>query len=419
VFNKDVPKILETYYKATEIPIFYTDIYGHLLSQFPDIGGYQALIDFFDFKEVLEFTGSFLKCSGNRLLSPCHIFHTHNFFIYNILILNIYQNMTGVIISGPVPAYPLDEKRIEELLAQNKLPLSRKPEMELLVNCLPSISSKRMFHYGKLLFFLFESDMNNGAFPDPEIHNNWVQPKPIPRTMLNSIIDENSNKLEESYHFFESIRNKMVRGDIKGINELINNSIHILLDTNSSEDPITTLKNRYITLCSILHIFAIQSKAPYGHMVNILNELTENIKLLKTSDDILSAMISAILVHSRAVSTLVNNMYSLHVNQALHYIREHYTEKITLEALSDNANINPIYLSSLLKKETKLSLSDNINKVRIDESCNLLIQTDMSMNEIAYAVGYNYQNHFCRVFKKFKYITPMEFKRIHKNINIS
>jgi len=56
-------------------------------------------------------------------------------------------------------------------------------------------------------------------------------------------------------------------------------------------------------------------------------------------------------------------------------------------------------------------MSYHINRYRIAESKRLLMYTNKSIQEIAYDVGYNYQNHYNTVFKKFEGRTPMEFRR--------
>ena len=121
-------------------------------------------------------------------------------------------------------------------------------------------------------------------------------------------------------------------------------------------------------------------------------------------------MTNTLVELTHKIFTLPDSNYSLHVNRMIHYIKIHYSEKITLKKLAEHIQINPVYLSSLIKKETNMSLSNHINYIRIEEGKKLLIYTDKSIQDIAYDIGYNYQNHFDNVFKKFVGLTPLEYR---------
>ena len=60
-----------------------------------------------------------------------------------------------------------------------------------------------------------------------------------------------------------------------------------------------------------------------------------------------------------------------------------FSEPLTLKQLANYTQISPVYLSSLIKKETNMSLSEHINLVRIDESKKRLIYSNMSIQDIA------------------------------------
>ena len=94
----------------------------------------------------------------------------------------------------------------------------------------------------------------------------------------------------------------------------------------------------------------------------------------------------------------------------LKYISLHYAEKITLEHLAEQFHITPVYISHIIKKDTSLTLSDHINLARIKQSKTLLSHTEKSIGEIAFSLGYNYQSHFTKAFKKYTKKTPSEYR---------
>ena len=102
--------------------------------------------------------------------------------------------------------------------------------------------------------------------------------------------------------------------------------------------------------------------------------------------------------------------YTKPIRQVIEYIEAHYAEKITLDKLAKHTNFSTAYLSNMIKKETGLNLMDNINKIRVEQSKKLLLNTNLSILEVALRVGFSYQNHFATIFKKFTGVVPSDFR---------
>jgi YesN/AraC family two-component response regulator len=233
-------------------------------------------------------------------------------------------------------------------------------------------------------------------------------------SLIKTNLSENvRNVLRYSYKFVRHVRKKIITGDVDGINELLNRSAKILQYTGPSAEILSLLKNKCIISCMLSCSFAIHSKASYKRMVYMMYDFIDQIETLKTANEMVAFMMMVIKAYTYEVYAAQSTKYSIHLNQALRYINEHYMEKITLKKLAKYVNINPVYLSSLFMKETKISLSSHINKIRVNKSLELLLLTDKSINEIAFTVGYNYQNHFSAMFKKYTGMTPQEYRKRH------
>lgn len=105
-----------------------------------------------------------------------------------------------------------------------------------------------------------------------------------------------------------------------------------------------------------------------------------------------------------------SNNYSLPVQRVITYIDTDLTADLSLKALSDSLNINPSYLSTLFKKETGMTLTNYVNKKRIEHAVYLLSSTDMQIQNIAQYCGIPDVNYFTKIFKKVMNKTPSEFK---------
>ena len=69
-----------------------------------------------------------------------------------------------------------------------------------------------------------------------------------------------------------------------------------------------------------------------------------------------------------------------------------------------------IIIFILTKKETGKNAQDHIHFYLIEEAKNLLLGTDKSIGEIAYALGFEYAQYFNKVFKQKTGKTPVEFR---------
>lgn len=107
------------------------------------------------------------------------------------------------------------------------------------------------------------------------------------------------------------------------------------------------------------------------------------------------------------------NPYNLIVSQVKEYIEKYYRQKgLTIHDVAKKNHVSPNYLSYLFKKDTGFNLWEYVIKLRMEESRNLLLQTDLRRYEVAEKVGYESPEHFSKIFKKYYGISPSEFKQL-------
>jgi AraC-like DNA-binding protein len=58
-----------------------------------------------------------------------------------------------------------------------------------------------------------------------------------------------------------------------------------------------------------------------------------------------------------------------------------------------------------------MSIQVFLQRMRIEEACRLLAQTNLSMAEVAAAVGYQDTRHFSKVFRRYQVISPREYRK--------
>jgi len=94
---------------------------------------------------------------------------------------------------------------------------------------------------------------------------------------------------------------------------------------------------------------------------------------------------------------------------------EYANSELSLSLIAQYLDLNPSYVSALYKKCTNESLVDSINQYRIKKAMELLANTSKNIKEIATEVGYYNSAGFIRAFKKYKGITPGQYRDMNKN----
>lgn len=98
------------------------------------------------------------------------------------------------------------------------------------------------------------------------------------------------------------------------------------------------------------------------------------------------------------------------LNRVIDYISENYTNDITLEEIADVAAMTPNSFCRFFKSRTNKTAFQFINEYRISKACQMLVDGENSISKICFEAGFNSFSSFNRTFKKFKSISPGEFK---------
>ncbi|MRN54416.1 response regulator [Paenibacillus monticola] len=105
------------------------------------------------------------------------------------------------------------------------------------------------------------------------------------------------------------------------------------------------------------------------------------------------------------------------IDVALHYIKEHYYEDLTLEKMASVVFLNPAYFSQLFKQKTGQGYKEYVTTLRLEQAQQLLLNPKLKLAEIAERVGYQDMRHFTQMFRKRFQLTPTEYRQ-QQNINI-
>lgn len=94
-----------------------------------------------------------------------------------------------------------------------------------------------------------------------------------------------------------------------------------------------------------------------------------------------------------------------------HYIEHNFKEKLTLDILAAEANVNKYYLAHAFKEEYGISPINHLIACRIREGKRLLQETDLSLSQIASILGFSSPSYFSQTFRRMEGISPAEYRK--------
>ncbi len=101
-----------------------------------------------------------------------------------------------------------------------------------------------------------------------------------------------------------------------------------------------------------------------------------------------------------------------YVESFLLYVENnYYREDLTIEEIAHSMYLNAAYFSQLIKEELALTALEYLNLYRMNQASLLLLTTDLTVEEISHAIGYQNRHSFSRSFKKRFQCTPSEYKK--------
>ncbi len=130
-------------------------------------------------------------------------------------------------------------------------------------------------------------------------------------------------------------------------------------------------------------------------------------------NEIVALMLSHLL-KTKKDNIKTNNNFN-QIKSAVNYINNFYTEDISLEYLAQLSYMSISSFKSLFKQLYNCSVTEYIQKQRLNKALALLEKENMSISEIAKIVGYSTSSRLAKLFKKNIGITPREYKKIIKN----
>lgn len=128
------------------------------------------------------------------------------------------------------------------------------------------------------------------------------------------------------------------------------------------------------------------------------------------SDNMLSSMFCVLLMEISQCDRGEEKKLSPAVYTASEWINSHCCEDISPNDVALGVHYSVKYLSALFRRETGITLKEHINRSRIENASHILSDSSASVKEAAFSCGFSDEKYFMRLFKKYKSVTPSEYR---------
>ena len=103
------------------------------------------------------------------------------------------------------------------------------------------------------------------------------------------------------------------------------------------------------------------------------------------------------------------------IGDSLKYIKTHFQHTVSVEQLAKDAGMSRRSFFQQFKNVTGCSPIQYLIRLRISRSADLLRQSGLRINEIAYQCGFPDSNYFCKVFHRHTGMSPRQFRQKNRS----
>lgn len=338
------------------------------------------------------------------------IIRTNNFLESFILIhLNKQESTEGTFIIGPcIFSKPL-EKMINRLINDSHN-LAIRNDLMSYYHSIPIIKKSNFIHVSVLLYYMIYLEKidvqtvkkRNKSF---ESTNCEVQNPDLFISVCHQD-DSPRNQMAPSVKIFEAISAGHKEEVLKHLRSFPYEKVGILCLTSELRNR----KNQAIAGIALATRYAIKGGLP-THISFALGDLfTQNVEKLNDLDSILVLIQDAFCTFAEYVKRHRRRNYSKTIITCQNYISKNIYHEISLKKLARITNKNSMYLSTLFKKEVRMTLSEYIQQEKVAEAKKLLSLTNYSILEISTLLNFNNQSYFTKIFKKHTKVTPKQYR---------
>ena len=175
-------------------------------------------------------------------------------------------------------------------------------------------------------------------------------------------------------------------------------------------DSVRNRKNYLIILNTLLRKAAEYGEVHPLHISRLSSSFAKKIEELSTIDDSLTLQKEMIRKYCLLVKEHSLKKHSNLIGRVITLISYDLTADLSLKHIASIMNVNASYLSATFKKECKETLTEYVNRKRMETAAFILSHSDKQVQAVAEECGILDVNYFIKLFKKQYGMTPTQYR---------
>jgi AraC-like DNA-binding protein len=329
-------------------------------------------------------------------------FHTDNLQL-SYLGVGLWEDTfyKGTIIVGPFLSDSPDEAFISSIIERNKLPLGHKQLIEQYYKTLTILNLAAYKSIGYMLVNLAARpvvDANMLLSRNEDFIATTKEENEIGKEKFHSGIELRYKTQRE---LMNAVRKGSKDEALKLFSFFNYNPTHRV-----PNNPLRASKNLGFSVSAMLRVAAEEGGVSPVYLHNTSDMFASLIEKASSIAELESTLIKMVSDYCDLVKNHSTSGFSPTISKAIDYINLNFDSQLSLSLIADKIEVNPSHLSRQFKKETNMTITEFINRKRVEEAKILIEQSNNSITEISMMAGFESHNYFYAVFKQITSLTP-------------
>ncbi|WP_408072528.1 helix-turn-helix domain-containing protein [Butyrivibrio sp. JL13D10] len=214
--------------------------------------------------------------------------------------------------------------------------------------------------------------------------------------------------LNQEMSGFEYVKN----GDIDSLKRFLVKHRSALLP-RLSESPVQQERYLFVSVITTCCRVCIEGGMPSDESYGLSDLYILKMDALNKAEDIKVLYEEMMLDYAGRMKAyqMKHTDYSPKILLCMEFIEKHMHDRITVQTLADELEMNASWLSTVFMREVGVSVSDYIRQKKLTAAKHLLSYNEYSCTDIAEYLGFAGESHFSALFKKYEGITPKEYRK--------
>ncbi|MDO5410547.1 MAG: response regulator [Lachnospiraceae bacterium] len=206
------------------------------------------------------------------------------------------------------------------------------------------------------------------------------------------------------------LRKLVLKKDRTGVIDYLSD---LFLNNIGEDSDVDALYQVAIKIAMILQEIKEEYKLEESGNLQALTELIESIYQAET-------VFGLKAIFTSEIDEIINNLheedshYTPVVKQIIHEVMKNYKDDMNLKTLAYKYHMNASYLGQIFQKEVGVSFASYLSSTKMGIAKDLILNTNMKINDIAREVGYPDTSYFYRKFKQCFGVSPASLREMKK-----